>query len=119
MKSVPARVAALAVAVALCGPAAAFNDRFMRQGATANMTRDDLTLAIKAINEALDDPTDGAVHTWTNTKTGALGTVTPTAPFKSGGRTCRRVETFTTARGRDDRATWSFCKTAKGWQLGS
>jgi len=111
-------VYAACLALALtAAPSFAFNWSFIDRSVLTMMNQEDLTLLRGALRQALDQEPDGTAVAWSNTTSGASGTFKPLSTTKVGGRTCRRVETFTHARGRNGRGIWEFCKQGSGWTL--
>ncbi|HSO07144.1 MAG TPA: RT0821/Lpp0805 family surface protein [Pelomicrobium sp.] len=103
--------------LALCaGAAQAQNTAFLRDAPISHMNRDDIALMERNYLQALDALPDGHTNTWTNPKTGASGTATPSRTTKQNGATCRMLEITNNAGGKSGRTEWTFCKTKEGWR---
>jgi surface antigen len=111
------RLAAAALVVPLCGPAAAFNEMFAKDAPITRMTKDDFAAAGKVLRKALDEGRDGEPQAWSNPGTKASGTVTPAAAFEKQGLRCRPTEFSITTRGETSRSKWVVCKTPQGWKV--
>ena len=98
-------------------PAAAQNSFWLNDSALSRMTREDTELFLKAAREALNSP-DGYTSTWSNSRTGASGTVTALSSSKEKGMNCRSIETFAQAGGvRGVPTTLKACRVGQQWKL--
>lgn len=91
--------------------------QFGLQGTAVNkMTKDDWSFATETIRKALDDGRDGQSYSWTNPKTGASGSVVPSAAFVRDGSKCRKASFAFVAGGSKGESSWTLCKLPDGWK---
>lgn len=115
MRAIPTLL--VTFALPLCAATSlAQNIDFLRDAPIAHMTKEDIALMERNYLQALDSLPDGHTNTWTNPKTGASGTATPTRTTKQDGATCRMLEITNQAGGRSGRSEWTFCETKGGWR---
>lgn len=83
-----------------------------------HMTVEDREILKAAVVDVLDHATDGKTGNWENPKTGARGELTARASFEKQGRPCRELEVANSARGRNNRVVFTFCRQADGdWKI--
>lgn len=108
---------AAVIAASFSSLAYAQNTLFLANGPLGHITKNDKTIALAAIRTALDSGTDGHTYTWSNSATGASGTVTPVKTYKKNAMACRRAEFTTFAGGERGGSAWNLCNTKGGWKI--
>lgn len=111
-------VAVAGLAMGACS-AAAVNVLFTNEMPIAHMTSEDLRILETALFETLDTAPDGETRHWENPRTQAHGDLTPRSSFTEAGLPCRMIEIENSAGGRNNRSTFSLCKSADGWKVRS
>jgi surface antigen len=101
----------------LAVPAWAVNTMWAKDAPIAQLSGDDLKIALATMNKALDDGRDGEVRSWSNGATKASGTVTPGAPFERQGMRCRSARLTIDANGHASSSDWNLCRTPDGWKF--
>lgn len=111
----------LLIVACLAGPALAQINPFRGSRGTP-LNADDIAALTDATNRLLDRPqlVAGDVETWSNTQSGASGTVTAGDPAQRKGMACRivRYQTTRTARNTSRSTTLTWCNTKDGWKIG-
>jgi surface antigen len=110
-------LATAVVAMSFSCPVFAQNSLFLANGPLGHITKTDKTIALAAIRAALESGSDGHTYTWSNSATGASGTVTPVKTYKKNGMACRRADFTTYAGGERGGSAWNLCKTSAGWKI--
>jgi len=112
----------LLVAACLAQPALAQINPFRGSRGTP-LSRDDIAALTDATNRLLNRPhvAVGDAESWNNPQSGAGGTVTAGKAVHRRGLACREVGYEHTIPGpRPERGvTLTWCKTARGWKIGS
>ena len=92
-----------------------------RSGWRAGLTNEDFRLMNRAAEQlrAKANVPDGTSTEWSNSRTGANGTVTVVNTFHTRGMLCRKMDYSAT---RNDgqgpaTATLDWCKTSQGWKI--
>jgi len=111
----------LAIALGLLGTTSVVNATstwFAGRSAVANMTDEDRELLTKAMDDILNNESDGSQTEWNNPDTGSRGTLKVAGTHEDFGTTCRLIRMSNTAteitRGgdfrlcRDDEGEWRF-----------
>jgi surface antigen len=110
-------VCATLIAASFSSQVFALNALFLVQGPLAHLTKEDAQIARAEIQKALTSGKDGETYKWSNPKTQASGTVTPTKTFTKDGMRCRATEFSTSAGGERGASTWNMCDTKDGWKV--
>jgi len=101
-------------------PSFAINMGVFKDAPITRLSQDELKAFSATILKTLDTAPDGATVEWNAPKTTFSSKITPGRTVKDSKRTCRDATIESEAKGRFQRGTYSFCKTAKGsWQLRS
>jgi surface antigen len=110
------------IAACLAQPVSAQINPFRGTRATP-LNADDIAALTDATNRLLDRPglAAGAKETWSNTKSGANGTVTAGNATKRKGLACRVMQYDVSVPGphSERNRTLTWCKTKDGWKLAS
>jgi surface antigen len=105
----------LAVLAAAAPPASAQGVRWLRD--TEGLTKEDIELHWAALQSACEDAADGESRAWSNERSGARGSVTPTESFEREGQACRVVVTRIELK-QTTRAKRRVCRQPDGvWRL--
>ena len=105
------------IAASFSSQVSALNALFAVQGPLAHLTKEDAQIARAEIQKALTSGKDGQTYKWSNPKTQASGTVTPTKTFMKDGMRCRATDFSTSAGGERGASTWTMCDTKDGWKI--
>lgn len=117
LKKIISLAGAAVTAMSFSSAAYAQNSLFLANGPLGHITQNDKAIALAAIRTALDSGSAGDTYTWSNSATGASGTVTPGKTYKKNGLACRRTEFTTYAGGERGGSAWNLCKTSAGWKI--
>jgi surface antigen len=79
-----------------------------------SLTAADAERADKALQQALETKPSGQGASWTNSQTGASGSVTPWRTFRDGELYCREFTELIVLDGREDRYRLTGCRDEDG-----
>lgn len=100
------------------GSSMASNWGFLKDTPIAHFTKEDMRLFTDTLNKGLDQAADGTTQSWSNSKTGAGGSLTFLDTRKQSDTVCRRVQIANEAKGRKGNVIQDFCKNAAGeWKV--
>ena len=109
-------VASLILVLSL--PVLAVNWGFLQFSPTSHFTNQDWDLMRQAGQDALARGTDGDIQGWSNSATGAYGTIQPLDTTERDGTTCRRAVIYNNAGGASGTSRFTFCKQPDGdWRV--
>lgn len=113
-----ATLAWLLVGLGLSLPVAAGNLNFLQDGPAGKFTDRDWQMMQETTRTALDGAPDGEAVSWSNSESGASGTIRPLETYDMDGMRCRRAELFNSARGLSGSSQFDYCQQADGaWKI--
>ena len=117
MRILSLALAATVTAFAL--PAQASNFDFLKYAPISRLSASELTEFSAAIGKSLDEASDGQALQWKAPKSEFNATVTPMKRYAEGKRECREARIESEARELKASGLYTFCKSAKGWEIKS
>lgn len=96
------------------GSSMAANWGFLKDTPISNFTKEDMQLFTDTLKSGLDHAADGAKVSWSNTETGAGGTLTFLATREQPDTVCRQVQIANKAKGRQGNVIHIFCRNSAG-----
>jgi surface antigen len=109
-----ARILLVGVGLLLSSAVLAMNWGFLRHAPVSHFTEKDWDLMKEAAREALANAPDGETVGWSNSDSGAFGTVQPLNSYEAQGMTCRRTEVYNNAGGTSGTGRFDFCQQDDG-----
>jgi surface antigen len=114
-------VTAVIASILLSGTGVALggNYGFLKDSPISSFTEEDVSMMMKAADDALNDATPHAKREWQNPATGNSGQMEVLRSFElADGTSCRTLQVFNKAKAAENRATHSVCKSADGtWMI--
>jgi surface antigen len=102
-----------------CTGALAANYGFLKDAPISSFTDEDVSMMMKAADDALNDATPHAKREWKNPATGNSGQLEVLKSFQlADGTSCRTLRVFSKAKTAENRSTHALCKSADGtWMI--
>ena len=109
----------LAVLVAGCQTIGSAVDRITQPDLRAEMSDDDVDMAVATLQSTLESEPDGTAASWANPQTGASGTIMPTRTYQTdNGYYCRNFTETVVMGARTATYDDEACRTDEGiWRL--
>ncbi|HOP15939.1 MAG: hypothetical protein H6956_06125 [Chromatiaceae bacterium] len=108
----------LFVGLGLSLPVAAGNLNFLKDGPVGKFTDRDWEMMQETTRTALDNAPDGETVSWSNSDSGASGTIRPLETYDMDGMRCRRTELSNSAGGLSGNSQFDYCQQTDGvWKI--
>ena len=99
----------LTLTVLLISSATAQNISFLSKGPIAYLSDDEKVMLSEALNQALENSSDGESVTWNNPESGHNGRIEILDTHEDYGTTCRTIRSHMTASGREGGVIYRLC----------